>query len=525
MIIFSYISISKAFFMKYLPIGIQTLSKIIEGNFVYVDKTEIAYNLIQKAGYYFLSRPRRFGKSLFLDTLKEIFECNKELFKGLYIYDKWDWKVKYPVLRISMGSGVIKTIDKLNRRLNSTLKDAEKALGISCQSSDPEECFKELIQKASEKYNQKVVILIDEYDKPILDNITYKEVARQMRDAMKDFYAVIKDNDAYIRFVFITGVSKFSKMNLFSGLNNLNDITLDEKYATICGYTHDDLLTVFKKHLRGVDMEKIKKWYNGYYYLGDKVYNPFDILLFIDKNFEYSNYWWETGNPSFLIDMLKTQNYYIPELENFVASKEILNTFDIERIELVALLWQSGYLTITEKIEDVFGIEYKLEIPNKEISISLNNLFINYLTTQTTEKLKHQKSILKMLRNADLNGLKDVLFSLFASIPYNNFTNSKLYEYEGYYGSVVYSYLASIGLDIIPEDITNLGRMDLSAKLEDNVFVFEFKLAEKATGKALKQIKEKKYWEKYQDFKNIYLIGIEFSREKRNIIGYEWKKV
>ncbi len=511
--------------MKKLPIGIQTLSKIIEGNFVYVDKTEIAHRLIDRGGYYFLSRPRRFGKSLFLDTLKDIFEGKKQLFKGLYIYDKWDWEVKHPVLRISLGSGVLKNMEKLNRRLNSTLEDAEKSVGINCHSSDPEGCFKELIQKASEKYNQKVVILIDEYDKPILDNIINREVALEMRDAMKDFYGVIKDNDAYIQFVFITGVSKFSKMNLFSGLNNLEDITLHPDYGNICGYTHNDLLTVFEEHLRGADMQKVKQWYNGYNYFGDKVYNPFDILLFISNRFEFSNYWWETGNPSFLIDMLKTRNYYIPELENFVASKEVLNTFDVDNIELVALLWQTGYLTITGKMEDVFGVEYTLGIPNKEISISLNSLFITYLTTQTTEKLKQQKRLLYMLRNADLDGFKDALYSLFASIPYSNFTNSKLPDYEGYYASVVYAYLASIGLDLTPEDITNLGIMDLSAQLEGKVFIFEFKLSEKATGNALQQIKERRYWEKYQDVDNIYLIGIEFSREKRNIIGYEWEKI
>ena len=512
--------------MKKLPIGIQTLSKIIEGGFVYVDKTEIAYNLIQKEGYYFLSRPRRFGKSLFLDTLKEIFEGRKELFKGLYIYDKWDWEVKYPVLRISMGSGVHKSVQDLSENLLWIFKKSEKDLGVSCDKNlKPRQCFEHLLISAYEKYNQKIVILIDEYDKPILDNITDKEVAREMRDAMKDFYGVIKDNDAYIQFVFITGVSKFSKMNLFSGLNNLNDITLDEKYATICGYTHDDLLTVFKEHLRGADMKKVKKWYNGYNYFGDKVYNPFDILLFIDKSFKFKNYWWSTGNPSFLIDMLKTRDYYIPELENFVATEEILDTFDVDHIELVALLWQTGYLTITGKASTPFGVKYMLNTPNKEVQTSLNSLFINYLTKQVTEKLKFQEKLYDMLDKPDLDGFKDTLFSLFASIPYSNFTNSKLPEYEGYYASVVYAYLASIGLDLTPEDITNLGRMDLTAKLKDKVFIFEFKLTEQASGSALKQIREKRYWEKYQDAENIYLVGIEFSREKRNIIGYEWEKV
>ncbi len=513
--------------MKNLPIGIQTLSKIIEGDFVYVDKTEIAYRLIQKAGYYFLSRPRRFGKSLFLDTLKDIFEGRKELFKGLYIYDKWDWEVKYPVLRISLGSGVIKTIEKLQHHLRSILADVEEDLFIECKKSlNVKDCFKYLIKASFKKYKQKVVILIDEYDKPILDNITDKEVALEMRDAMKDFYGVIKDNDAYIRFVFITGVSKFSKMNLFSGLNNLEDITLHPDYGNICGYTHNDLLTVFKKHLQGADMQKVKQWYNGYNYFGDKVYNPFDILLFISNKFEFSNYWWETGNPSFLIDMLKTRNYYIPELENFVASKEILNTFDVDHIELVALLWQTGYLTITGKTSTPFGVKYTLNTPNKEVQTSLNNLFINYLTKQVSEKLKFQERLYNMLAKPDLDGFKDALFSLFASIPYSNFTNNKLPEYEGYYASVVYAYLASIGLDIIPEDITNFGRMDLTAKLEDKAFIFEFKLTEKATGNALQQIKERRYWEKYQgDAENIYLIGIQFSSEKRNIIGYEWEEI
>ena len=511
--------------MKKLPIGIQTFRDIITEGFVYVDKTEIAYNLIMGGKYYFLSRPRRFGKSLFLDTLKDIFEGKKELFKGLAIYDRWDWEDQYPVLRVSLGSGVEKDINHLFPRLRWILQNAERDLKINSELENPVECFQDLILTAYEKYGKKVVILIDEYDKPILDNITDSEVARQMRDAMKNFYAVIKDNDAYIRFVFITGVSKFSKMNLFSGLNNLEDITLDVKYADICGYTHDDLLTVFKEHLEGADMEKVKLWYNGYYYLGEKVYNPFDILLFISKQFDYRNYWWSTGNPSFLLDMLKTRNYFIPNLEHFTASEEILDTFDVDHIELIALLWQTGYLTIQEKMQSVFGVKYKLTIPNNEIQISLNSLFITYLTTQTAEKLRYQESILDMFLAENLDGLKEALYTLFAAIPYSNFTNNKLLEYEGYYASVVYAYLASLGMRVIPEDITNLGRIDLTLQYEGKVFIIEFKLSKKATGNALKQIKEKRYYEKYQSYENVYLIGIEFSREQRNIIGYEWEKV
>ncbi len=511
--------------MKKLPIGIQTFSKIIEGELAYVDKTPIALQLIENGEFYFLSRPRRFGKSLFLDTLKEIFEGNKALFKGLYIYDRWDWNVKYPVLKVSLGSGSIKKPEILSKRLRSSLKDVEEYWDVQCNSTDdPVEYFKDLIKKLHQKYGQKVVVLIDEYDKPILDNITDSEVARVMRDTMKDFYGVIKDNDAYIRFVFITGVSKFSKMNLFSGLNNLEDITLHPDYGDICGYTHQDLLTVFKEHLVGADMEKVREWYNGYYYFGPKVYNPYDVLLFISQKFMYKNYWWNTGNPSFLIEMLKTGEYFIPELEHFVANEEILNTFDVDRIELVALLWQTGYLTIEEQIEDYLGIQYRLTVPNKEIRISLNNLFINYLTGQTTEKLKKQRQLFNMLRTADITGFHNALVSLFA-IPYTNFTNNQLAEYEGYYASVVYAYLASLGLHIIPEDISNLGRMDLSILLDGKVFILEFKLSEKASGRALEQIKEKRYYEKFMDQDEVYLIGIEFSREKRNIIGYEWERM
>ncbi len=511
--------------MKKLPIGIQTFRDIITEGFVYVDKTGIAYDIITKGRYYFLSRPRRFGKSLFLDTLKDIFEGKKELFKGLYIYDKWDWDDKYPVLRVSLGSGVEKDINQLYPRLRWILKKAERDLEIDCESNNPVECFQELILSAYAKYNQKVVILIDEYDKPILDNITDSDVARQMRDAMKNFYAVIKDNDAYIRFVFITGVSKFSKMNLFSGLNNIEDITLNANYGNICGYTHNDLLTVFKEHLKGADMEMVKLWYNGYNYFGEKVYNPFDILLFISNNHEYSNYWWETGNPSFLIEMLKTGEYFIPNIENFVATKEILNTFDVDNIALVALLWQTGYLTIKEQIKDDFGVNYHLGIPNKEIQLSLNSLFITYLTEQKEEKFSQQRRLLNMLKDGELEGFKEALFSLFASIPYNNFTNNKLPEFEGYYASVIYAYLASLPVNLIPEDVSNFGRIDLTLQYRDKVFIIEFKLCEKATGAALKQIKEKRYYEKYSNFDNIYLIGIEFSKEKRNIVGYEWEEV
>ncbi len=380
--------------MKKLPIGIQTLSTIIEEGYAYVDKTKIALDLIDRGRYYFLSRPRRFGKSLFLSTLQEIFEGNETLFKGLYIEQKWDFSKTNPVIHLSFGAGGSKSVETLHHNIKRTLNRAGKRLGLKINESlPPNDIFEELITAAHDKTGQKVVILIDEYDKPILDNITDKATARLMRNELGNFYAVIKNNDSHIRLVFITGVSKFSKVSLFSGLNNLNDITLDKRYATICGYTENDLDNTFHGHLEGVNREMVKKWYNGYYYLGDKVYNPFDILLFIDKGKEFKNYWWSTGNPRFLIDLVTSKSYAIPNVENYEATESILDSFDVDRIELEVLLWQTGYLTIKEKFTKRNRIIYRLGLPNLEIQHSLNDLFIDALTNQRSEKLNFQDKL------------------------------------------------------------------------------------------------------------------------------------
>lgn len=512
--------------MKKLPIGIQTFSKIRENNYAYVDKTKIALDLINNGEYYFLSRPRRFGKSLFLDTLKNIFLGNKSYFKGLYIYDKWDFEVKYSVIKISFGAGVHNETNGLDKTLRYRLEDIAEDFDIECKNvDDTRECFVELIKKIYQKHQQKVVILIDEYDKPILDNITEPTLAKEMRDRLKNFYSVIKDSDEYIRFVFITGVSKFSKVNLFSGLNNLQDITLNHNYATICGYTHKDIETTFKEHLKGVDLELLKEWYNGYNYFGDKVYNPFDILLFISNGYDFRNYWWSTGNPSFLIELLKHRDYYIPEITNIEVSDALLDSFDVDHIDLVALLWQTGYLTIKEKYSDEFGVNYKLTIPNREIQISLNSLIIDHLTQQKTDKIVYRKDLYYMLKNGNLETFEKTLKTLFASIPYHNFTNNEIQNYEGYYASVIYAYLASLGVEIIAEDTTNKSRIDLTLKFSDKVYIFEFKVIEKSEGKALDQIKSRKYFQKYQNFSEIYLVGIEFCKEERNVCGVCWEKM
>ena len=278
---------------RLLPIGIQTLAKIRERDAYYVDKTEIALSLVQQAGYYFLSRPRRFGKSLFVDTLKELFECNEPLFRGLYAHDKWDWQTRFPVIHISFNDGGLKTDAELQRRLANILAENYRRLGLECPDlSDTSDGLRNLILTAHAKFQQRVVILVDEYDKPILDNLHERDAAIAMRDGLKNFYSVIKGADASIHFAILTGVSKFSKASLFSGLNNLRDITILPEYSAICGYTDQDVETVFATELVGLDRDEIRRWYNGYNWRGTAVYNPFDLLLLFQER-EFKAYWFE----------------------------------------------------------------------------------------------------------------------------------------------------------------------------------------------------------------------------------------
>jgi len=509
--------------MKKLPLGISTFSKIIEEDYLYIDKTEIVLDLLENSQYVFLSRPRRFGKSLFLDTLKNIFQAKKEYFQKLYIYDRYDWSQSYPVINISFASGRIESREELDERVVGILRDNQKSLGVECEERDNvSRCFKDLIEKAYEKYNQKVVILIDEYDKPLLDNIEETTTAKEMRDGLVNFYSVIKGSDAFIRFVFITGVSKFSKVSIFSGLNNMKDISLDRRYGNICGYTQEDIEHSFLPYLKGVDMDKLKEWYNGYNFLGDKVYNPYDILLFIDGGYLYKNYWFETGTPTFLIHLLKQRNYFIPQLEHLIVDEGLINSFDIEKIKLETVLFQAGYLTIDKVGQTRRGaLEYRLKLPNKEVMLSLNDMFIDYLTDERS--LRIQDRLYDSLYDGNVENLKTTLISLFASIPYNNYVKNTISSFEGYYASVIYAYLASLGIEIIAEDVTNRGRIDLTIKLGSYIYILEFKVGSKD---ALAQIRSKNYHQKYlEKDKILFLVGINFDEEHKNIKQFEYEKV
>ena len=535
--------------MKKLPIGISTLAKIRENGCYYVDKTPLIKRLVDRGEYYFLSRPRRFGKSLFLDTLKSAFEGKKELFRGLYLQNKWDFNRKYPVLKISFGAGMLQSPNELDETFQGIFAGLKKEFDLNLGDISHKENFRETIHQVHEKFNEKVVILVDEYDKPILDNITDPATAALMRDSLKNFYSVIKDADAVIRFVFITGVSKFSKVSLFSGLNNLEDITLDQNYSVICGYTQDDLEREFADRLGNADLNEIRNWYNGYNWLGESVYNPFDILLFFSKDRTFRNYWFETGNPSFLIKLFKEKQYFIPNLEKVEVTESLIGSFDVDFIEVETLLFQTGYLTIKKEKRIGPRIKYELKYPNIEVQYSLNDYILDYLTLEPVGKSKHQDALYFALEAGDPEQLHKALKRLFASIPYNNFSNNKIYEYEGYYASVVYSYFAALGVELIAEDVTNRGRIDLTVKLAGRVYIIEFKVTDKKPVKgsgegvygvpekkgkacvdptgntALAQIKDKRYHEKYSDYQEIYLIGMEFSKTEKTITSYDWEKI
>ncbi len=389
-------------------------------------------------------------------------------------------------------------------------------LNIQCEEHwDAPNCLSHMIQIAYEKYNQKVVVLVDEYDKPILDNITNPDMRDYAKDCLKGFYEVLKDSDEYIRFVFLTGVSKFSKVSIFSGLNNIYDISLDKKFGNICGYTQNDIETTFKPLLKGVDLEELKTWYNGYNFLKDKVYNPFDILLFISNDFIYKHYWFETGTPTFLVNLINEQNYYLPELENVALGEEILSSFDIENINIEVLLYQTGYLTIKETRQNPLGGSmYSLHIPNKEVRLSLNSHILDMFINHTTKKLNLQNKAYMALYDGKLEDFKDTLIALFASLPYQNYTKNNITIYEGFYASVIYAYLSSLGFPMSVEESTNQGRLDMSLLINNNRYICEFKVdASNALEKFL------------DEESNIYLVGINFSKDEKNITSFEWEKI
>ena len=508
-----------------LPIGIQTFRKIREESCYYVDKTAYVRQLLDEGTHYFLSRPRRFGKSLFLDTLKELFEGGEALFEGLAIHGRWDWSVRHPVVRLSFGGGNFKEPGQAHASLMAQLDAVERRTGLGSPYVTAAERFGHLLELLHEKTGQRVVVLVDEYDKPILDALDVPEVARANRDFLRGVYAVVKDRDAHVRFTFLTGVSKFSKVSLFSGLNNLKDITLEPRYSAICGYTDPDLDTVFAPELPGLDRDEIRRWYNGYGWLGEdeeKVYNPFDILLLFDSR-RFGAWWFETGTPSFLVETLVERNVSSLALDGMLSSDELLSSFDVDEIATEALLFQTGYLTIHRAEPRAGEMYYRLGYPNQEVRQSLNRSLLDRLTGDRSLRAEHRARLHDLLLDNDFTGLESLFRAFFASIPYQWHTNQDIARYEGYYASVLYAYFASAGMDVVVEDAGSHGRLDMAVRFNRHIYLFEFKVVELAPeGAAMTQLRERRYADKYRDTgQPIYLIAVEFSRESRNLAAFE----
>jgi hypothetical protein len=507
-----------------LPIGIQTFRDIREGGYYYVDKTAYALRLATSGKYYFLSRPRRFGKSLFLDTLAELFAGNEPLFRGLYCHDKWDWGKKYPVIRISFAEGRLESREGLEAHIADELDANAQRLGLDVPAAgDSHLRFRHLIQAAVKYHGQRVVVLVDENDKPILDNLTEPDIARAMREGLRNLYSVIKGQDAHIEFAFLTGVSKFSKVSIFSGLNNLRDITVSAEYSAICGYTEADLDAVFAPELEGLDRDDIRRWYNGYNWLGESVYNPFDVLLLLQER-TFRAYWFETGTPTFLVDLLRSRQTFTPQLDALYASDQLLNAFDVEHIGTEALLWQTGYLTIQDVRRRGARADYRLGYPNQEVESAFNEALLLALTPNPSTTSAHIGRLYDLLQTLDWPALRAHFESLFASIPADWYRANPVLHYEGYWASVFYSHLASLGLDLTPEDVTNQGRIDLTLELPQAIVIIEFKRidGDAPTGEAMAQLRQRGYADKYRaDGRPVWLLGVEFSSATRNVVGWE----
>lgn len=510
-----------------LPVGISTFSTIRTEGYVYVDKTALIRQLVEQGRYYFLSRPRRFGKSLLVDTLKELFEGNENLFQGLAIHPHWIWDKKHPVIHITFNDGVYTDRETLDQGIRIQLLDNARRLQVELpQVTENTLLFQRLLENVVARYGQQVVVLIDEYDKPIMDQILDREKIIQLREGLKSFYSLLKGRDRLIRFVLLTGVSKFSQVSLFSGLNNLEDITIKAQYSSLCGYTQIELEQYFVDYLEGIDKEKVRQWYNGYHWLGETVYNPFDVLLFL-KDRLYRSYWFSTATPTFLMKLLKEGRYYLPEMECFAVQESSLGSFDIDDMSAEILLFQTGYLTIRKTIQMGNQLGFELGYPNLEVKLSLNTHLLDYLTPLHSRASRVSLQVWRLLVDAQLDELCNLFKRFFSSIPHDWYRNNQIDQYEGYYASLFYSQMVACGATTLPEDVTSFGRIDLTVIADSNVFVFEFKVIEgdQGDGSALEQIKARSYADKYRDGRELYLVGIEFSQQQRNIVGFNWEKL
>ncbi|MBF0405802.1 MAG: AAA family ATPase [Candidatus Riflebacteria bacterium] len=504
--------------LKQLSLGRQEFAKVINGNCIYVDKTQHVYQLLNTGNAYFISRPRRFGKSLLVNTLKELFSGSKELFRGLWIENKIDWKVR-PVIQIDFSRMDYKDVD-LRSAINSYLGKTAEQFEIILNENTNKNRFLELIRLLYEKHGP-VVILIDEYDKPIIDYLENFDQAEANRDILKNFYSCLKGLDNYIHFLFITGVSKFSKVSIFSDLNHLEDLTVGTNFAKLFGYTLEEINIYFDDYLQALEKEfsisrteliaQMQKKYNGYSWDGkNSVYNPFSLQRFL-KEQSFKNYWFATGTTTFLVNRLKKMQKPPEELNEILVTEAFFDRFELRSLDIVSLLFQTGYLTI--KHYDRSMETYLLGFPNEEVE----NSFLNNLLEVYCNKVQSELSpIIINLRSSIMNPNPEELVNsfkrLYAGIPYDDFISES--AVEGIFRSNAYLALKILGVYVQAEVHTNKGRIDALIQHKDNVFVIEFKIG--TAKSAMRQIKTKNYAESYTD-KNVYLIALGFDKKSKNI--------
>ena len=516
--------------MKKLPISISNFETLITGNNVYVDKTRYIHKMATEGMFYFLSRPRRFGKSLLVSTLKALFEGRKKLFKGLWIENAdWDWQ-PHPVLQIDFNGISSNTPEDLKQSLADRLSLLAKKARISLKSSLLRNSFQELIVELFEKHRRKVVVLIDEYDQPLISHLGKgKEafaVAKQNREVLKEFYGVLKDghvNEA-LQFVFITGISKFARVSIFSELNNLDDISMQDPYSALLGYTEEELGQYFAPQIKQLSRhqkkseaetrQQIQTWYNGYRFadVDLKVYNPYSVLHLFNQS-KFQNYWFETGTPAFLVDLIKEKKYPIPDIENLQLQGMSFSAYDLDHLELEPLLFQSGYVTI----HGFDGVRYRLGYPNQEVKTSFLGFLYKSLVNIPSTTLKEQYSRLhEFLAQDEIEPFIETSNAILSAIPYPHVRK----QGESFYHTVFYLMLSASGVLVHTEALNIRGRVDMEVHFADKIYIVELKCNQSAK-KAIAQIKAKKYFEKYlHGGKNILLLGINFSTRERRITDW-----
>jgi Predicted AAA-ATPase/PD-(D/E)XK nuclease superfamily len=515
---------------KKLPIGKQSFKELITDNCIYVDKTEHIYRLVTEGWYYFMSRPRRFGKSLLLSTLQELFEGNHSLFEGLWIHDKWDWSQTSPVVHLSFAK-----MDYQNQGLAKVIDDALMAIadnnGIVLTEGSYKTHFEQLLQKLYEK-SGKIILLIDEYDKPIIDHLEKSKLpkAHEHQEIMKTFYSILKDSETYLRFVLITGVSKFSRVSIFSDLNHLTDLTVRQDYALMFGYTQKELEFYFKDYLieaakkfkisKKELLKDMREWYNGFSWDGkNTVYNPFGVLNFLAAK-DFYNFWFSSGTPTFLAELMEKQVRF--DFEKTKSSTSQIDKYSLDNLDLTALLFQTGYLTIKER--NYRTGDLVLDYPNREIRESIYGFMLNHVKLQESKSSAQLvvKELAAAFQNDDLKFVRELLEGMFGDLPENLYETSDSRS-ERFYHSFIHLTFKFLGIFIDSEVATRKGYADSVVQTPTHVYIFEFKHQETADA-AFTQLMDKDYARKYWALgKKIVGIGVNFDKKKRIIEG--WKVV